>query len=49
MKCPGCGIKVGKVDRFGRAKEPIDWAAYAICVVSWLMFGFFLWWGFFRD
>lgn len=49
LKCPGCGLKVGKVDRFGRAKEPIDWKAYAICVVSWILFGFFVWWGFFRD
>ena len=49
VKCPGCGAKVGKVDRFGRAKEPMDWAAYAMCAVSWLLFGFFLWWGFFKE
>ena len=49
VKCPGCGAKVGKVDRFGRAKEPIDWVAYTLCVATWLLFGFFLWWGFFRD
>jgi hypothetical protein len=48
-RCLGCGIKVGNVDRFGRAKEPVDWLAYAMCVVSWFVFGFFLWWGFFRD
>jgi hypothetical protein len=48
-RCLGCGIKVGKVDLFGRAKEPVDWLAYAMCVVSWFVFGIFLWWGFFRD
>lgn len=48
-QCTGCKMKVGKVDRHGRAREPVDWKAYALCVVSWLLFGFFVWWGFFRD
>jgi hypothetical protein len=47
--CPACKQKVGKVDRLGRAKEPIDWKAYSICIVSWIFFVFFVWWGFFRE
>lgn len=47
--CPNCKRKVGRVDRLGRAREPVDWKAYTICVVSWLLFGFFVWWGFFRQ
>jgi hypothetical protein len=47
--CTGCNQKVGKVDRLGRAKEPIDWKAYTICAVSWLLFIFFVWWGFIRK
>ena len=48
-KCLGCGKRVGKVDATGRATEPIDWKAYAWCVAAWLMFAFFIWWGFFRK
>lgn len=48
-ECPQCRQKVGKVDRLGRAKEPVDWKAYALCVFSWTLFAFFIWWGFFRN
>jgi predicted amidophosphoribosyltransferase len=47
--CPNCKIKVGKRDKLGRAKAPVDWKAYTICIVSWFIFGFFIWWGFFRK
>ncbi len=49
LQCPHCKGKVGKMDKVGRAKEPTDWKAYIICVLSWLLFGFFIWWGFFRK
>lgn len=48
-ECPSCKQKVGKVDRLGRAKEPIDWKAYALCAFSWILFVFFVWWGFFKN
>lgn len=48
-QCPVCHRKIGKVDRFGRAKEPVDWKAYALCVFSWILFGVFVWLGFFRQ
>ena len=49
QECPSCKQKVGKVDRLGRAKEPIDWKAYALCAISWILFGFFVWWGFLKN
>ncbi len=48
-KCPACNIKVGGVDPYGRARSPIDWKAYAVCVLAWLVFAFFVWWGFFHS
>lgn len=47
--CSGCKKKVRNVDRLGRAKEPIDWKAYIVCIFSWIAFVFFVWWGFFRK
>lgn len=49
MLCSNCKKKVGKVDKLGRAREPVDWKAYTICVFSWLLFVFFVWWGFFKE
>lgn len=47
--CNNCKGKVGKLGRYGRAKEPIDWKSYTMCVVSWIAFGFFIWWSFFKE
>jgi hypothetical protein len=48
-RCKGCGKRVGPVDSQGRAKKPIDLATYGICVLSWVAFGIFVWWAFFKD
>ncbi len=47
--CPACLEKVGKVGKDGRAKEPVDWRAYGICIVAWILFAWFVWFGFFRE
>lgn len=47
--CQNCKGKVGKVDKNGRGKEPIDWKAYLMCAVSWILFIFFVWWGFLKE
>lgn len=46
--CSACGIRVGKVDRFGMARKPTDWKSYLICFLAWLGFGLYIWWAFFR-
>ncbi|MEW5908397.1 MAG: hypothetical protein AB1659_01200, partial [Thermodesulfobacteriota bacterium] len=48
-ECFSCHTKVGKRDRFGRAKRPIDWIAYATCIISWLVLIVYCWWAFFRK
>ena len=47
--CPACESRIGEVDRYGRAREPIDWRAYVVCTLAWVLFSLFVWWGFFRD
>jgi hypothetical protein len=49
VRCTGCGNQVGPVDAQGRAQKPVDWRAYAVCVVSWIAFGLYAWWAFFKD
>lgn len=48
-RCPACLEKVGKVMRDGRAREPINWRAYGVCIIAWVLFAWFVWFGFFRD
>jgi ribosomal protein L40E len=47
--CHECGSRVLKVDRVGRAGKPIDWYAYIVCFLSWLAFGLYTWWAFFKK
>ena len=47
--CTECKQKVGKVDALGRAKKPINWMAYIICVITWAIFIGYLWWAFFQP
>ncbi len=42
-RCFSCNARVGKVDRFGKARKPIDWLSYLVCLVSWLLFAYFVW------
>jgi hypothetical protein len=45
--CISCFKKVGKVDKLGMARRPVDWRAYTICGISWLVFILYVWWAFF--
>jgi ribosomal protein L40E len=47
--CHECGIRVLRVDKLGRAKRPIDWVGYILCFISWLAFGLYTWWAFFKK
>lgn len=47
--CFSCKQKVGGVDRYGKAKKPVDWKAYTICVLAWTFLGVYVWWAFFRQ
>ena len=46
-RCPSCLEKVGRVRRDGRAREPIDWRSYIICIFAWALFAWVVWYGFF--
>jgi len=48
-KCTVCNTLVSDVNRHGMAKRPIDWRAYTICFLSWLVLGLYIWWAFLRD
>ena len=47
--CDMCNHKVGEVLHYGMAKKRIDWKSYIICFLSWLAFGLYIWWAFFRE
>ena len=47
--CFSCKNKVGKVDKYGMAKTPVDWNAYIRALLMWCIFCLFVWWKFFRD
>ena len=29
------------------AKKPINWKAYLVCLLSWIVFVLYMWWAFF--
>ena len=47
-QCTSCKKKIGKVNKNGIAKLPIDWMSYLICVLSILGFCLYIWWAFLK-
>jgi len=47
--CHECGQKLLEADKFGLAKKPINWSGYTIALALWVVFGYFLWWAFFKS
>ena len=45
--CFSCKKKVGKVEKHGMAKKPVDWISYIVCLIAWLGFFLYMWWAFF--
>ncbi len=45
--CFSCKRKVGKVEKHGMAKIPVDWISYIVCLIAWLGFFLYIWWAFF--
>jgi ribosomal protein L40E len=45
--CFSCKARVGKVDRHGKAKRPINWYSYITCILSWLALILYIKWAFF--
>ncbi|MDJ0913184.1 MAG: hypothetical protein QNI95_06425 [Desulfobacterales bacterium] len=47
--CSSCKSKVGQVDKHGMASKPTRWAANIVCLISWAVFGWYIWWAFLKD
>jgi hypothetical protein len=45
-ECYICKAKVGDVDRIGFAEKPVNWRAYVVAGIAFLVFVVFMWWGF---
>ena len=45
--CPSCKAPLGKVQVHGLADRPINWKAYTICILAWLVLIVYLKWAFF--
>ena len=45
--CFACGQKVGRVDKFGLARRPIDFKSYLVFLLSLLMLAGYIWKKFF--
>lgn len=48
-RCFSCKKRIGKADKNGIAKKSFDWLAYVICILSWSVFIFYIWWAFLRS
>jgi hypothetical protein len=46
--CHVCKKKVGRVDRNGIARKPIDWKSYISCAVALAALAVFIWKAFFN-
>ena len=45
-ECFSCHAKIGKVDKYGKARKGINWISYIICILSWAFLIFYLKWAF---
>jgi len=45
--CPQCKTRLGKAGRHGMADRPINWKAYIICFILWVILAFYIKWAFF--
>lgn len=46
-RCFSCKARVGRVDRFGKARRPVNWYSYLICLLTWAALIFYIRWAFF--
>ena len=44
---PSCKAILGKVKESGLADRPINWKAYFICILAWLVLAIYVKWAFF--
>jgi hypothetical protein len=43
-KCFSCRTRVGKVDKYGKARKSPNWTSYIICIISWaILIGYIQW------
>ncbi len=45
-KCPSCGVRVRKIDKYGHASRLFDWKGYGTAAVAILIFILYLFWAF---
>ncbi len=45
-ECFACHAKLGKVDKYGKARKNTNWLSYIICILSWAFLFFYLKWAF---
>lgn len=46
-RCFWCKARVGRVDRYGKARRPINWYAYLTCILAWAALILYVKWAFF--
>jgi len=47
--CHSCHTRVGKIDKYGKAKRKPNWISYILCIISWAIFLFYIKWAFLLD
>lgn len=45
--CPTCKTRLGDIGKHGMARRLINWKAYVISVIAWLVFILYVKWAFF--
>ena len=45
-ECHSCKARVGDVDKIGFAEKPVNWRAYVVAGIAFLVFVVFMWWAF---
>ncbi len=42
-RCDSCKTKVGPINKYGVAKRVVNWKAYLICLIVWILLGLYIW------
>ena len=48
-RCTSCKQKVGRPDKYGIAKKPVDYKAYVVAVLSIAALVYYIWWAFLKE
>ncbi|MDA3895634.1 MAG: hypothetical protein PF482_05745 [Desulfobacteraceae bacterium] len=43
-RCYSCHARIGRADKYGKARKSVNWISYIVCFISWaILFAYIKW------